>query len=111
MNIQMWGAIIGGALFFLMIAGFLIYLYLKKPKGSYQVGTISKNGGENMDKLEDEVFKEFEGAYNDMMAEIKRAEQAQDGIDLKDIIKSQATRFTRLNSHFRDAKVRMSGRR
>jgi len=119
MNPTMWGLIGGIVIFVVTIVGWLIYIMVKKPNynnnAGYNINIPSKKiknktGGVNMDKLEEEVFKEFKEAYNDIIDEIKRAEKDQDGIDLKDFVKSQAERFQNLNNHFREAKIRMGGK-
>lgn len=115
MNNTLWGVIGGGVLFFLIVVGYIIYaVFIKrKDNGMHYTPpkkTNTKSGGINMDKLEEEVFKEFKEAYNDMIDEIKRAERENDGIDLKDFVKSQAERFQNLNNHFREAKIRMGGK-
>lgn len=113
-----WGVIGGIVLFFVIGVGFVIIRKISKDKqyGTYKPINLSKTknkmkgGGIDMDKLEEDVFKEFEGAYNDIIEEIKRAEREKDGIDLKDFVKSQASRFKQLNNHFREAKIRMGGK-
>lgn len=114
MNTLVW-SVVGGFVIFLIFGAIAIFMLFKtnKSKGNYtqvRYGIKSKGEGGEMDKLEEDVFKEFEGAYSDMVEEIKRAEKDGDGIDLKDFVKSQAQRFQKLNNHFREAKIRMGGK-
>lgn len=59
-----------------------------------------------MDKLEEDVFKEFKGLVTDMVLELKDAEKNKRGIDLSEFIEKLSNRYTSLNTAFRDAKTR-----
>lgn len=59
-----------------------------------------------MDKLEEDVFNEFDGLTNDLMAELKVAESEDRSIDLKNFIEKLSARYKSLNTAFRDVKIR-----
>lgn len=108
MSLMTYGAI-AGAVIFVFVIGITIALRNKGNKTGYNIPTI--RGENDMDKLEEDVFKEFEGAYHDMMITLEEAEKSGEGLDLKKFVTQQATRFKNLNNSFRDAKVRMLGKK
>ena len=104
-----YASLIGVGMFFVFcIAGYFYYRTKKKNPMGYSIPKAG--GGLNMDKLEEEVFKEFRGAYHDIMDTLKEAEKNNSGVDLGEFVKQQASRFECLNTHFREAKIR-NGRR
>lgn len=62
-----------------------------------------------MDKLEEEVFDQFDGLLQDMIKELKEAEDKGRGIDLTLFTKSLSQRYKNLNTAFRNGKIRVKG--